>query len=103
MVIFVSILTLCSWVLVAGLIYFLIRIARFYQKKYRELYDAPGQRTYHPFFWIPLFLFVLAAGRYAFLDDLAGDAGGDVAFFVGGVVLTALSLRLQQLMTGGRR
>lgn len=98
------ILALYPWVLVAGSIWFVIHIARFYERKYAELYkDALSKRTHYRFFLIPLFLFLFAAGRYAFLDDLAGDPIGDLAFFVGGVVLAVLGYRLQQLMTGGRR
>jgi hypothetical protein len=99
-----SILTLCPWVLAASLIYFLIRIARFYQKKYAELYDdSPRQRTYYQILTIPLFLFLVAAGRFAFFGDFVGAAEGDLAFLVGGILLAVLSYRLQQLMTGGRR
>jgi hypothetical protein len=104
MTILLSILTLYPWVLAAGLIYFLIQIARFYQKKYAELYkNSPGQRTYHSLFLVPLVLFLVAAGRYAYLDEFAGDPIGDVAFLAGGIVLAVLAYRLQQLMTGGRR
>ena len=99
-----SILTLVPWVLVAGLIFFLIRIARFYQKKYAELYQSsPGQRTYYQFFVVPLVLFLFAAGRYVFLGDLTGDEMGDIAFLFGGATLAILAYRLQRLMTGGRR
>jgi hypothetical protein len=99
-----SILTLYPWVLAAAMIYCLIQIARFYQKKYAELYTSSSdQRTYYPLFVIPLALFLVAAGRYAFLEDFAGDLLGDLALFVGGVILAVLGFRLQQLMTGGRR
>ena len=99
-----SILTLYPWVLAAGLIYFLIQIARFYQKKYAELYtSSPSQRTYHLLFLVPLVLLLIAAGRFAWLQDFAGDALGDIASLVGGFVLAVLAVRLQRLMTGGRR
>jgi hypothetical protein len=99
-----SILTLYPWVLAAAMIYCLIQIARFYQKKYAELYtSSSGQRTYYPLFAVPLALFVIAAGRYAFLSDFAGDPFGDLALLVGGIILALISFRLQQLMTGGRR
>lgn len=99
-----SILTLCTWVLVAGLVYFLIRIARFYETKYAELYrDSPKQRTYYQLFLIPILLFLAAAGRYAFLGDFCGDPGGDLALLIGGITLAVLSYRLQELMTGGHR
>ena len=99
-----SILTLYSWVLGVGLILFLLYIARFYEKKYAELYkDIPRRRLYYQFFIIPLVLFIIAAGRYAiFVPDLAGDLWGDLAFFVGGVILAVLGYHLQNMMTGGR-
>ncbi len=103
MTILFSILTLFPWVLAAGLIYLLIQIARFYQKKYAELYqDSPHQRTYYKLFLVPLVLFLFAAGRYAFLEDFVGDWAGDTAFCIGGIILAALAYRLQQLMTGGQ-
>ena len=90
--------------LVAVLIYFLIRIARFYESKYAELYrDSPRQRTYYQLFLIPILLFVVAAGRYAFLGEFCGDPIGDLALLVGGIILVVLGYRLQELMTGGHR
>ena len=104
MAVLVSILTLAPWVLVAGLVFFLIQIARFYQKKYAELYkSSPGQRTYYQAFVVPPVLFLFAAGRYLFLGDLTGDWIGDIAFLCGGAILALLAYRLQRLMTGGRR
>lgn len=104
MTIFFSILMFYPWVLAAGLIYFLIQIARFYQKKYAELYrNVPDQQTYYSLFVVPLILFLVAAGRYLFLDDFAGDLISDIALLVGGLVLTFLGTRLHQLMTGGRK
>ena len=100
----VSILNIYPWILVAGLIYLLVHIARFYEKKYAELYqNTDGQRTYYQLFWFPFALFLVAAGRYAFRDDFAGDIAGDLALCAAGVLLGALVYRLQRLMTGGRR
>lgn len=99
-----SILTIYPGVLAAIVIYCLIQIARFYQKKYAELYtDSPSQRTYYPLFGVPLALFLIAAVRYAFIGDFVGDLLGDLALFVGGTLLAILAFRLQQLMTGGPR
>ena len=104
MTILISILTVYPWIVVAGLILILVSIARFYQKKYAELYDTrSGQSTFSALFGIPLILFCIAAGRYALARDFVGDLLGDLAFFVGGVTLAALAYRLQRLMTGGRR
>ena len=103
MTILFSILTLFPWVLAAGLIHLLIQVARFYQKKYAELYkDSPRQRTHYMLFLVPLVLFLFAAGRYAFLEDFVGDWVGDAALCIGGIMLAALAYRLQRLMTGGQ-
>jgi len=103
MAILSSILTLYAWILGVAVVLFLFYIARFYEKKYAELYqDASSNQTYYRFFWIPISLFLLAAVRYAlFVTDLAGDLSGDVCFFVGGLVLIILGYRLQLKMTGG--
>ncbi len=98
-----SILTLYTWVLGAGLIWILRSIARFYQKKHAELYqDTPPQRTYYQFFIIPIISLLLAAILYAILGDFSGHRSGDIAFLVGGVVLTWSSYHLHKMMTGGR-
>ena len=102
--ILLSILTLCPWVLIAALVFFLILIARFYEKKYAELHrSVPGQETYYFLFSIPLALFLLAAGRYMLSRDFAGNVLADMALFGGGILLAALAYRLQHLMTGGSR
>lgn len=102
--ILLSILTLYPWVLIAALIFLLALIARFYEKKYAELYKSvPGQQTYYSLFSIPLVLFLLAAGRYILSRDFAGDVLADIALFGGGILLAALAYRLHHLMTGGSR
>ena len=102
--ILLGILTLYPWVLIAVLVSFLILIARFYEKKYAELYrNVPDQQTYYFLFSIPLVLFLLAAGRYMLNRDFAGDVLADMALFGGGILLAALTYRLQHLMTGGSR
>ena len=104
MTVLVSILTLVPWVLVAGLVFFLLQIARFYQTKYAELYKgSPGKRTYYPLFLVPIILYMIAAGSYVLQHDFAGDWVGDCALFVSGIVLAVLAYRLQRLMTGGRQ
>lgn len=104
MTILSGILTLYAWILGALVILFFFYIARFYERKYAELYrDASSNRTHYRLFLIPIFLFCLAAARYAlFVSDLSGDFGGDLAFFIGGVLLIVLGYRLQHKMTGGQ-
>ncbi|MBN1934448.1 MAG: hypothetical protein JW934_07270 [Anaerolineae bacterium] len=104
MTILSGILTLYAWILGAAVVLFMFYIARFYERKYAELYkDASSNRTHYRLFLIPILLFILSALRYAlFLGDLAGDFGGDLSFFIGGVVLTILGYRLQLKMTGGQ-
>ncbi|MBN1640493.1 MAG: hypothetical protein JXA09_04590 [Anaerolineae bacterium] len=99
-----SLLILLPWVLASGLILLIALIARFYQIKYAELYThAPGQRTYYLLFALPGLAFLGAAARYAWLGDFAGDLVADILILCGGIALAVLALRLQQLMTGGRR
>ena len=99
-----SILTLYTWVLGAGILFFLFHIARFYEKKFGELYqNEPRRKTHYPFFLVAFAFFLISAGRYAFfLQDFAGDVGGDLGFLIGGVILIWFAYRLQRMMTGGR-
>jgi hypothetical protein len=106
---FFGVLTLYPWVLGAGLILFLLCIARFYEIKYAELYrNASRRRTHYPFFWVPLILFLAAAASDAFLaHDLVGSVSvetvpGDLAFFIGGLTLAGLGYHMYCMMTRGR-
>jgi len=100
----VSILSLSIWVLVGSLVFFLLLIARFYEKKYAELYsDSSRKRTFYQFYLVPLILFLISAVRSAHLGDLVGDTWSEVALGTGGILLAVLGVRLQRLMTGGRR
>ncbi|MBN1582461.1 MAG: hypothetical protein JXA89_17265 [Anaerolineae bacterium] len=82
----------------------MFHIARFYEKKFGELYQKePSRRTHYPFFLVALAIFLISAARYAFfLPDFAGDFGGDLGFFIGGVILAWFAYHLQRMMTGGR-
>jgi predicted exporter len=93
-------LTLYSWIVVAALIYLLIRIERFYTKKYTEIHTySTKYRAYSALFLAPLLLFLFAAARYAWRRDLAGDVPSDLALFVGGAVLAVSSYHLYRLLT----
>jgi hypothetical protein len=92
-----NVLAFYNWGVVAVLLIFQLLIARFYEKK-------SGQRSYYPFFLIPVLLFLIAAARYAFwVGDLAGDVWGDSLLFVGGGILATLSALLFRLMMGGKQ
>ena len=100
----VSILSLVVWMLVGGVVVFLLLIARFYEIKYAELYDdSSRKRTFYQLYPIPLVLFLVAIVRSVRLGDMVGDVWGDLAFLAGGVILAVLGYRLQRLMTGGWR
>jgi hypothetical protein len=104
MTVLFRLLALLPWFLISGLILLIALIARFYQIKYTDLYvDAPRQRTYAPLFALPGLAFLIAGIRYAWLGDFAGDLFADILILCGGLALAALALRLQHLMTGGRR
>jgi hypothetical protein len=48
-------------------------------------------------------LFPLAAARYLVLESEIGDLLSDLAFLLGGLVLSATSYYLYRLLMGGRR
>ncbi|MFZ5916775.1 MAG: hypothetical protein ACOYZ7_07575 [Chloroflexota bacterium] len=95
--VFIGVLTLYNWGIVAVLLAFQFLIARFYEKK-------SGQRSLFPLFSLPALLFVAGALWTTVKGgDLAGEAIGDGLFFIGGAILVALSTFLFRLMMGGKR
>jgi hypothetical protein len=90
-----QILTLYSWFPFAGLIVFLLLIARFYQK-------FSGERTHFRWFVLPAVLFGAAVVRYSSINQVTGDWFGDLSMAVGGIILIVLSVRLVIGMTAGR-
>jgi len=96
MTIFTKLLTLFIWSGVAILLLLINRIARFYQL-------TTGVRSHHRLFFVPMLLFYAGVGRYILIDSgFAGDAMGDILFFLGGISLSMIGYRLLGLMTGGR-
>ncbi|MDM8531933.1 hypothetical protein QUF63_12235 [Anaerolineales bacterium HSG25] len=91
------ILTIYIWALSMMIIYFLMAIARFYEKKSK-------QRSYHQLFIPPMFLFSLATLRYLLIaPTITGDFLGDGLRFIGGVILLGVGLYVLKLMIGERR
>ncbi len=91
------ILSIYSWGVIGILIVFLGRIAYFYEK-------TSGQRMGYYLFILPALL--LAAGAIWYLVhnvEFTGQPVGDLLLFGGGVLLSALGIRLQESMTGERR
>lgn len=80
----------------ALLLFFLMLIARFYQR-------SSGERTYYQLYIIPIVLFGGGVARYTSIDYLAGDALGDLLLAVSGLILTALCLFLYRIMTRNRK
>ncbi len=74
----------------------LYRVARFYQM-------TANEHTHYRWFILPLVLFVLAAMRYAWIADFAGDPLGDVLAISAGSALILLGYRLLNLMMGGHQ
>lgn len=89
-------LTLIAWSGVAVLVFFLYRIAHFYQV-------TSNQKTHYQLFLIPLGLLLAGGLRYAVAGELASDWIGDALHFVGGALLIVMGTLLLQMMTGGRR
>lgn len=86
---------LYTWFPLTALLFFLLLIARFYEK-------FSGQKTFFRWFFLPVVLFGVAAARYASIDQIAGDTIADLVSAMGGVVLTLLCVNLYRLMTSGR-
>jgi hypothetical protein len=91
-----SFLTYYTWGAVCILLFFLFAIAQFYERK-------SGRRSYYPAFLISIALFAIAAVRYAALvPAITGDLWGDLARFIGGLILMVFGLLLLRYMMGGR-
>jgi hypothetical protein len=83
-------------VAIAALIFFLWRIASFYEA-------ASGKRVGHRFLLLPSALLTLGALWYLGHEvDFVGRPIGDLFLFLGGVLLFVFSSRLTRLMTGER-
>lgn len=88
-------LMLYIWFPLAALLFFLLLIARFYQK-------FSGVKTHFQYFLVPVVLFGAASVRYASVNLIAGDALADLMFALGGLILIALCITLYRVMIVGR-
>lgn len=80
----------------AGVLMFLLLIARFYQVK-------SGQPTHYALFAIALIFFLVGALRYAFLQHgYVGDMVADGVLFLAGLLVILAGNHVFRLMTGGR-
>lgn len=86
---------LFSWFVLAGLLIFLLLIARFYQR-------TSGESTYFRLFSLPIMLFGSATVRYASINQIAGDGVGDMLYIVAGTILVIQCLFLYRIMTRNR-
>jgi len=85
-------LSLFSWFTIAALLFFLLLIARFYQK-------FSGERTRFPLFGVVIIMFGIATVRNTSLRTVSGDPVADMLSFVGGILLMGLSIHLYYKMT----
>lgn len=88
-------LTLYAWFPLAILLFFLLLIARFYQR-------FANEQTYFGLFLLPIVLFGVAAVRYSSIDQIGGDTLADLFSAASGVILIGLCLWLYWLMTRNR-
>lgn len=84
------------WFPLALLLFFLMLIARFYQR-------SSGERTYYQLYIAPIVLFGGGVARYTSINYLAGDTLGDLLLGVSGVMLIALCVFLYRIMTRNRK
>lgn len=88
-------LMLYSWFALAGLLLFVLLIARFYQR-------FSGETTYFRLFSVPIVFFGMAMARYASINQVAGDSFGDVLSGIAGAILVVECLYLYHIMTRNR-
>jgi hypothetical protein len=86
---------LYTWFALAAVLFFLLLIARFYQK-------FSGERTYFRLFLVPMLLFSVAVVRYSSIDRIARDPFADLFLAAAGLLLAWLCIRLYRRMTAGR-
>ena len=86
---------LYSWFVLAGVLLFLLLIARFYQR-------FSNENTYFRLFILPIVLFGMSTVRYASINQIAGDSFGDVLTILAGVSLVVQCIFLYHLMTRNR-
>jgi hypothetical protein len=86
---------LYSWFVLAGILVFLLLIARFYQR-------FSSEQTYFQLFIVPIVLFGMSTVRYASINQVAGDALGDGLTILAGVSLVVQCVFLYHLMTRNR-
>jgi hypothetical protein len=89
-----QVLIVYSWLVIGALLFFLWRIASFYE-------NASGHPVGHRFLILPGA--ILAAGVIWYLrsdSDFVGQPIGDLLLFTGGILLFLFTERLQRLMTG---
>ena len=84
-------LTLFTWFPLAALLFFLLLIARFYQR-------FSDNRTYFRLFLLPIILFGASAVRYGSIDSIAGDPVGDLLAGAAGLITVALCVNLYRYM-----
>ena len=88
-------LMLYSWFVLAGLLVFLLLIARFYQR-------FSSEQTYFRLFALPIVLFGMATVRYASINHIAGDVIGDLLTVIAGGALVIQCVFLYHMMTRNR-
>ena len=89
-------LTVYAWTVIGILIFFLGRVAYFYEK-------TSGQRVGYLFLLFPALLLAAGAAWYLVCNrQFIGQPVGDLLLFVGGCLLCLFGARLQGLMTGER-
>ncbi len=91
-----QLILLYVWFVLAGLLGFVVLIARFYQ-------HFSGQHTRYRWYALPIILYGLAVLRYASIDQLAGDPGADLLAGAAGLSLLVLAVRLYRQMVAGRK
>jgi hypothetical protein len=86
-----QLISLYTWFILTALILIVMLIARFYQQ-------FSGINTRYRWFMLPIILFAASVLRYNSVDQIVGDAAGDLLAGVGGAALMWLIVRLTRQM-----
>gem|GEM_PF-1051973 len=99
-----QILTIYSWIIASGLVFFLFAIARFFHRRRQQKNTPPNPYPIHLWLIAAIVAFLTAAGIYVFSGTFAvvGLPVADSLRIIGGAIVIFVGLSLMNNMLGGR-
>ena len=99
-----QILTIYSWIIASGLVFFLFAIARFFYRRRQQKNTPPTPYPIHLWLIAAIVAFLTAAVIYVFSGTFAvvGLPVADALRIIGGAIVIFVGLSLMNNMLGGR-